>query len=443
MRNRILGIQDAALIDSTLRTIVGSHHVLPATELPLHQAKKLCRATATELATSVVYPTTAQELATVIAEAHHQGWQLLPIGNASKADWGGLRSGIRFILSTARLNRLVDHAAGDMTITVEAGMCWTKLQHILQETNQWLPVDPRYADQATIGGIIATGDTGSLRHRYGGIRDLLIGISFVRSDGQLANAGGRVVKNVAGYDLMKLLTGSYGTLGIITQVTLRVYPLPEVSQTIVLTGIPAAIAQASHTLLGSALTPTAVDLLSPGFLAALGLGTGMALLVRFQGLPPSVNEQSDRLLELANSLSLSSHVLSQADDAVLWQQVQATTAQDAASTILCKLGIRPAAAITLLERVDSLPASQAILHAASGIGYCRVAASTPAAELLAIRSHCQTAGGYLSVLEAPVTLKQQLDVWGYMGNAFPVMQQLKQQFDPQSLFNPGCFINGL
>ncbi|MGB3267039.1 MAG: FAD-binding oxidoreductase, partial [Microcoleus sp.] len=226
-----------------------------------------------------VYPHTQAELAAVIACARRNRWAVLPAGSGSKLDWGGLvkldpdppqppltrgeqdvvkvplfkgdlggspdAGGIAAV-STARLNRLVEHAVGDLTVTAEAGMKFADLQEILGKSGQFLPIDPAYPQQATLGGIVATAGAGSLRHRYRGVRDLLLGITFVRSDGKIAVAGGRVVKNVAGYDLMKLLTGAYGTLGIISQVTFRVYPLPESSGTVILTGETNALAQAAQ-----------------------------------------------------------------------------------------------------------------------------------------------------------------------------------------------------
>ena len=161
----------------------------------------------------------------------------------------------RSIVSTQKLDRLIAHAVGDLTVTVEAGMKFAKLQEILATAGQFLPLDPAYPDRASIGGIIATADTGSLRHRYGGVRDLLLGITFVRADGKIAKAGGRVVKNVAGYDMMKLFTGAYGTLGILTEVTFRVYPLPTTEGTVILTGAADKLANLAKILLSKYFDP--------------------------------------------------------------------------------------------------------------------------------------------------------------------------------------------
>ncbi|MGB3298752.1 MAG: FAD-binding oxidoreductase, partial [Phormidesmis sp.] len=146
-------------------------------------------------------PSTAAELGAVMAIAAKQNWRVLPMGQGSKIGWGGLAEGIDLVVSTARLNRVIDHAVGDFTVTVEPGLKVADLQRVLAEQQQFLAIDPAFEGRATVGGVVATGDTGSLRQRYGGLRDMLIGVQFARYDGELARAGGRVVKNVAGYDL--------------------------------------------------------------------------------------------------------------------------------------------------------------------------------------------------------------------------------------------------
>lgn len=387
-----------------------------------------------------VYPNTQEELAALIACARQNRWRVLPCGSGSKLDWGGLVEGVNIAVSTARLNRLVEHAVGDLTVTAAAGMKFADLQAVLGAAGQFLPIDPAYPQQATLGGIIATADTGSLRHRYRGVRDLLLGITFVRSDGKIAVAGGRVVKNVAGYDLMKLFTGSYGTLGIISQVTFRVYPLPESSGTVILTGEAGALAQAAQILLSSALTPTAVDLLSPDLVTKLGLGKGTGLIVRFQSIAESVQQQSARLLEVGEKLGLQGTKCSEDDEHQLWQRLPETMWDSGTkSAIICKIGIRPSEAVTF---INELPIQDAWIHAGSGLGVLRFETAT-AETLLQVRQKCEAKGGFLTVLVAPTDIKQELDVWGYTGSAIDLMRRIKQQFDPENILSPNRFISGI
>ncbi|NCJ06939.1 FAD-binding protein [Synechococcales cyanobacterium C] len=398
-----------------------------------------------------ICPLTQDELATVIRCAHQHHWRLLICGQGSKLHWGGLSAGVDLGVSTARLNRIIDHAVGDLTVTVEAGIGFRDLQTQLAASGQWLALDPAYADQATVGGIVATRNAGSLRHRYGGLRDMCLGVSFVRADGQVAKAGGRVVKNVAGYDLMKLLTGSYGTLGVMSQLTLRLYPLPEDSSTVLLGGTPVAIGQLRQALLSSSLTPTAVDIVTPSLLASGEVTAELALMVRFQGLAASVQVQCDRILSLAQSVGVIA-LTPIAPDQPFWDALCARLwpPSPPADTVACQFGVPAQAAVQVLGQIQQQCQQQGVacwgqLHAGSGLGTLRLRAiSGVQADLIhTLRSQAQQALGFLTLLEAPSALKSAVDVWGYTGNALPLMGQLKSQFDPQAILNPGRFVGGL
>ncbi|MBM0741892.1 FAD-binding oxidoreductase [Phormidium sp. CLA17] len=448
---------DAAAIQAIaqeLEQITGAEHLQVWDKI-----ESLCQARIAQAAPSckiacLLFPQTAAELADIVTCAHQNQWGMILAGSGSKLHWGGLiqsspltahRSPL-IAISTQRLNQLIDHAAGDLTVTVEAGMRFAELQALLAKANQFLAIDPSYPQQATIGGIVATADTGSFRQRYQGVRDMLLGISFVRADGNMAKAGGRVVKNVAGYDLMKLFTGSYGTLGMITQVTLRVYPLPEVSQTVILSGDSDAIAEATRVLLSSALTPAHADVISGSVMETLGLSLGMGLVVRFQSILPSVQEQMSRFAEVGRSLKLASASYTDGEDTQLWEQLQKhMTASPQSEQIICKIGIQPSSAISLLHELHQLSLSSwsAQIHSASGLGRFICPSDVSLSHLLKIREICQTNGGFLSILQAPTVLKQQIEVWGYAGNALSVMRSLKQQFDPHNLLNPGRFVGGI
>jgi len=388
-------------------------------------------------------PTSAAELAELVTIANKTRSPLAIAGNSSKLDWGGIVIGAKSLISTHKLDRLIAHAVGDLTITVEAGMKFAKLQEILATAGQFLPLDPAYPDRATIGGTIATADTGSLRHRYGGVRDLLLGITFVRADGKIAKAGGRVVKNVAGYDMMKLFTGSYGTLGILTEVTLRVYPLPTTEGTVIITGAVDRLANVAKILLASTLTPIAVDVVSTAFSQHLEISNTPSLVVKFATIPASIAQQSAQLLEIAKGLGLKAGIWQGAQAAQLWSGIQTGIwgdfRSDRQSLIGCKLGVRLTAAVATIDMLDRLTDNTAkgVIHLNSGIGAIAIADSE---HITPLRTHCEAAGGFLSALQAPVDVKQQIDVWGYRGNAVPLMRQIKQQFDPFDILNPGrCF----
>jgi glycolate oxidase FAD binding subunit len=432
---------------AALTAIASPAAIQPWAEMALEWQTQVARSVmAGGAIAATVAPTTAEELAEVMTAAYGAQWRVLIAGGGSKLDWGGPVAQPDLVLSTVRLNRLIDHAVGDLTVTAEAGIRFADVQSILLKENQTLAFDPAYPEQATLGGIVATGDTGSLRQRYNGVRDMLLGITFVRSDGQIAKAGGRVVKNVAGYDLMKLFTGSYGTLGVLTQMTLRVYPLPEASRTIVLTGAVQALDQITRTLLSSALTPLAADLVAGTTLAELGLPGTLGLALRFQTIQSSVDVQTSRMAAVAETLGLAIAHFADDSETMLWQQLRSRIPEAPRDRwITCKVGVKSTAAVTVLQQIGELaPAAWlAQIHGASGLGKLALDANLPPETVQKIRELFNANQGFLSVLQAPVAWKQGIDVWGYTGNALDLMQQLKYQFDPHNLLNPQRFVGGI
>jgi glycolate oxidase FAD binding subunit len=394
-----------------------------------------------------VLPNTVQELAAVMSLAHQHRWCVLVAGQGTKLGWGALGRDVELVISTQKLNGLIDHAVEDMTVTVEAGMRFADLQLLLAKHRQWLPLDPMYPAQATLGGILATKDAGSLRHRYGSLRDLCLGLHFVRSDGQTAKAGGRVVKNVAGYDLMKLFAGAHGTLGIVTEMTLRVYPLQSASQTILVTGTATAIDEITHELLQSTLTPVRMDI------AVKSQTETLTLLVQFQSLPESVSAQIERVQAMAQARSLTAVILTSDVDSSRDAESSPGDNLDnnpGNNSMLCQVGILSAQAVSSLVALRQIAADHSLImygkiHAGSGLGQLYLVGSEAGAEAVLIkwRSQCEQCGGFLSVLEAPRSIKQNLDVWGYSGSALDAMRKLKEHFDPQGLLNPGRFVSGI
>jgi glycolate oxidase FAD binding subunit len=432
----------------------------------------------------LVFPKTTQELAETIELAHQNQWRIIAGGSGSKLTWGNLTNNIQLVISSQKCDQVIEHAIGDLTVTVEAGIKLVDLQQQLQAEGQFLPIDPAYPQQATIGGIVATADTGSWRQRYGGIRDLVLGLSFVRADGKVAKAGGRVVKNVAGYDLMKLFAGAYGTLGYITEVTLRTYPLPEASQTLIIIGAAAEIESLIKTIRNSSLTPTAMDLLSAKAIELLELGNSCGLIMRWQTIIASIESQIATVTEIARSLNLKFTVYRDLEETNFWQRINELYFNlELSSAIIGKIGIIPTASVKLLLELNSIdPENLAIIHAGSGIGTVKLF-KVSVTEIEKLRLFCegltpprtaempaagggipssskggaclppfegkhpivgctprQQHGGYLTILDAPRDLKPQLDLWGYRGNALSMMQALARQFDPQQILNPGRLI---
>jgi glycolate oxidase FAD binding subunit len=398
----------------------------------------------------VLYPQTIAELAKAIALTSEHRLRVLPCGNATKLDWGGLVSRADVVISTSKLNRVIEHCIGDLTVTVEAGVKYQDLLTGLAKAGQFLAIDPPYRHNTTIGGLLATASAGSLRHRYNSVRDMCLGIEFVRADGEVVKAGGRVVKNVAGYDLMKLLTGSYGTLGIASRITFRLYPLPEYTQIVVITGTAKAIAQAQQKISTSVLTPTACDLLSATAIADLGLGQGIGLVLQFASLKASVIEQCDRIAVLTKELNLELQILGEAKEfwelleILIWQdELRNLESSPESASVVCKLGLLPSASVSFLKECEQIFDAQSYylqIHTGSGLGILRLEdmqdLEAIANQIEKVRSIAESHSGFLTILEAPYELKFKANVWGYTGNASDVMDKIRQQFDAQGLLSP-------
>ena len=418
-----------------LTTLVNAAQIAPFHQLSSHcQSQLLLALRDAEVAQQVcqISPQTQQELAHVVDHCHQQGWQILPMGSGSKISWGfPLRATDLVLISTQRLDRILDHAAADLTVTLEAGVALPVLQAHLQQNQQFWPVNPIYGSQATLGGIIAANTSGSWRHRYGGIRDLILGITMVRADGQIAKAGGRVVKNVAGYDLMKLFTGSYGTLGILTQLTLRLYPLPQQRQIRLIQGPLAELEILRGQLFNSTLTPVSLDLLSTALTQSLQTSSshGPSLLIRFHGLPESVTAQVSRLQDMITSPCLQISTLDLPEAEI---DRRLSTPLESPAGPLIKLGLLPTQICSLLKRIESLdPQGNLQIHS-SGVGRWRGSTEIDPQSLIQLRADLQSQQGYLTLLETPPT-------WpgSSLPEISPIQKLLKQQFDPEHRLSPG------
>jgi glycolate oxidase FAD binding subunit len=353
--------------------------------------------------TFALCPSSIVELQEILQLVSAHGEQMGICGNGSKLHWRSMPS---ILVSTRNLPAVLDHAVDDLTVTVSAGTPYQELQTYLAKTKQFLAIDPPYPHQCTIGGIIGSGMTGSLRHRYGGVRDMVLGIEFLRSDGVMARAGGKVVKNVAGYDLMKLLTGAWGTLAIVTAVTLRLYPLPPHQESWIIAGAPFQLKNLLSRLWRSGLTPTIVDLFSPR-------ERGGELLIQFTGMVAGVTAQGQQLQHLVQaSGDLSITKLDHAPPAPLYSQPS--------PLLLVKIAILPSYAPDLIYQFPPFPMQ---IHAGSGIGWVRIDPH----HLPMLDTFCSLRKGYVQVLFPNTAQRSPM--------LSPLLsQRLKQQLDRSSIF---------
>ena len=382
----------------------------------------------------------------VVVRRVGEGHALYPQGGATALDYGGIPRSPGVAIDLRSLDRVIDYPAADMTITVEAGMTLGSLQKTLAEQGQRLTLEAPQADRATLGGIFATNASGPRRFGLGRPRDQIIGIRYVDSQGQAIKGGGRVVKNVAGYDLPKLLTGSMGTLGIIAELTLKVRPLPEASALAwVRFRRLAEAAQALDRLNTSGTRPVALELLNAPAARKVSGPSGLpveewVLVVGFEDNAASVAWQLDRLtLELGRTDLV---FLKDNDSASLWSAlVDSQADEDAALTFAANL--KPSAASGFLSTID--PARWAIqTQAGNGIvqGHFQNEANieTIAPEIDRLRAEAVRLGGNLTLPRCPTAWKDRLKVWGQPRADWAIAERVKKALDPLGVMNPGRFV---
>jgi glycolate oxidase FAD binding subunit len=385
----------------------------------------------------MLQPQNPQEVASALAHASRERQRVGIRGGGTKAGWGLQARPVDVELSTARLNTIIAHRHGDLTATVEAGAILANVNRALAAHDQWIPLDPMWADRATIGGVVSTNDAGPRRHRYGAPRDLIIGVEFVRADGVRAKAGGIVVKNVAGYDVARLMTGAFGCLGVIVNATFKLYPLPKASRTVVIDAPSHMTAEAIvMALLASQLTPTAVELAIPP----------ARLLVRFESTEGSVEAQGAEAVKVAVANGATTAVVRGDAEAAIWRDHAQLWERPGT---IAKVTLLPSELASMLDAVAKAADGAAYEvrgRAALGILYVRFdgdeARHGAMIEALRRRS-ADPRRGSVVILRASNAVKAEVDPWGPMGDAFALMQSVKRSFDPAGMLNPGCGPGGL
>jgi glycolate oxidase FAD binding subunit len=404
----------------------------------------------------VIEPPTLEQAAEAMAACARDKLRLAFIGGGTELGLGAAPEGLDVALRTTALDRVVEHAPLDQIVTVECGRRLADLQALLGAHGQMLALDPPWAERATVGGVLATSAFGARRTRYGSVRDLIIGVSLVRADGVAARAGGKVVKNVAGFDLPKLLAGSLGTLGFIASATFRLHPLPEFSASLVLAGCAAAqIRRLLAAARDAQLEPDAVAALMGAGGDGGGGGDGdggdrWELGVRFAGFERAVRQQRERLAVLGQGLGLPAETLDDQDGARFWERHQA--AREAPAGFRAKLALLPAdpASAELFARLRApLRDARAVFYPTLGLGFVAGEADDPAEMATAVtraRARLAAGGGSLVIHEAPASLRALVDVWGAppaLHSALPLMRNVKARLDPERRLAPGRFVDGI
>ena len=389
-----------------------------------------------------------QALPELVRDLHRDSQPWLPAGLGSRLDWGPSLSTPVEVVSCAGLNRIVDHEPGDFTITVEAGAPLAEVQQFLAAHDQWLSLDLPWGSgcSGSIGGLVARGLAGGYRQRYLGVRDQLIGLRLLRADGVAAHGGGKVVKNVAGYDLMRLFTGSWGSLGLITELTLRTMPLPPHCRGLTVQGPIPRLNDLAQWLLTSTLMPERIDWWSASLAAAAGLPREPLLLIALASVDPACLQQQIHVIRAGTDLPTCE--LDRAELDGLLSIARCGSLQGCTSTAevpspqwLLRLGVTPFHAADLLKACElaDIPVE---LAAESGLGMAWSTVSSPdhsgawlsSQNVMALRRVCDRLGGYLTVLRQPPGAD--VTAWSDAA-ARHLIERVKAQFDPRDLLAPG------
>jgi glycolate oxidase FAD binding subunit len=405
---------------------------------------------------AAVFPGSVDEVRGVVEVAAGAGIPIVPWGGGTAAHVGAPLTSARpgIVVAVRRLDRIVEHEPGDLTVTAEAGVTLAALQEALRRRGQWLSLDPPAPERATLGGIVAADASGPRRQLYGTMRDLLIGITVVTAEGAVVRGGGKVVKNVAGYDGPKLFIGSWGTLGLVVEVTLKLRPLPAAERL-----MAAAFERikdagvAVRALMASDVIPNAIELFDAEAARPLGLAGGAALVVGFDGFPDQVDWQCEELERLLRPLGGQQvRTLS----AETWPRL-ATAASEAHRwpAAVMRLVILPAMVSETMEQGAGVARHHGLAAAWSahaGVGVLTAALFSPSeapdvtpitAVLGAWRALARGAAGHARLEWAPLAVKRAVPVWDEPGAAGKIMQRIKAQLDPHGILNPGRFVAGI
>jgi FAD/FMN-containing dehydrogenase len=371
------------------------------------------------------------------------GWSVVPSGSGTWLCAGNPLTRTEVIISTGRLNGVIEHGPADLVASAPAGITLKAFNETLNRGGQWLPLDPPDDGRATLGGVVATGMGGAQLTGYGSPRTFVIGMKVVLADGKICKAGGRVVKNVAGYDLCKLFTGSYGTLGVICEVTVKLRPLPARETTISARGSLQSVFEAGWSVYKTGLFPVALELFSADVKNPSRVTSSpgeVQLLIRFAGIEKTVDYQIDKATELLGRLALRDIEIIN-DDKRIWRDLQLAPLANSLG-LSYRIAVKPSQVQRMIETVVEHVDQETVWQAGVADGRIRVMQTDKAAAnsqtLIALRASAEALGGSLIIEHAPPRVKSEVDAWAALP-ATKLMTRVKQELDPAGLLSPGRF----
>src|SRR5438128_6201757 len=397
-----------------------------------------------------VAPASGEQASEVMQFAARENLAVVPAGGGTWLDVGN-QTRADLVLTARRMKTIVRHEPADLVATAEAGVTLVDFQKHLAQTGQWLPIDPPDDGRATLGGVIASGLGGPQTLGFGLPRSFVIGLRAVLADGRQIKAGGNVVKNVAGYDLCKLFTGSYGTLGLMTELTFKLRPLPAQTRTITASGSFDSLLLGAGTLLASPLFPQAIEILSPRFATQLDAGNNHTLLIKFAGSSQSVIHQTAQALAALRKVGKVTCSTFAGDEEALWQALAAAPLRHP-DHLISRVSVLPSRLSEFLAellQLDEASHPQLMWHAGIADGRVRVIAKSPVyyreavRALERLRTKAEALGGSLMLENASSEIKTEFDSWGAAGTSLGLMKRVKKQLDPNCMFSPGRFVGGI
>jgi len=393
-----------------------------------------------------VAPQDAAQISEVLKICTEDHAAVVPWGGGTSIGLGNRPSRVDVVLSLERFTGLIEHDDANLTATAQAGMRVAELQQILAGRHQFLAIDPPQTAEATIGGVVAANTNGPRRMHYGGVRDQVIGMKCVLATGEQVKSGGKVVKNVAGYDMCKLFTGSLGTLGVITEVTLRMAPVPERSASVLASGTIAQALKMVEQIEASALLPSAVTLVNARAAVQLTAESGIRkhesdylVLVWVEGFSEAVERHLNDLRTIAKAAGMSAEALEDSQHQTLWKSICDFTS--IVSGPLYRLTLRLGAIGGAISTIDGWsPTPQIVAHMGAGTLWVASDVDDVAGWFARLSALATSNRGHAIVAAAPPHVKEVVDVWGPPPPGLSIMAEIKRQFDPAGILNPGRFV---
>ena len=392
-------------------------------------------------------PSTAEQLSVALRICVEADAAVTPWGGGTAMRIGTLPHRAGIIIEMSQLDRLVEHDHANLTATMQSGITLAASHRLTARERQFVPFDAPYPERSTIGGIVAANLNGARRGCYGSVRDLVIGMRVALPSGEQIKAGGKVVKNVAGYDMCKLFVGSLGTLGIITEVTVRMTPVPESAATVAVSGDLTELLELARNLSNSALLPTAVLLVNNAPDGAeQSRQQRWTLAVRAEGFTATVTRHLDQLVSMANQVGLLAELLKDASHQTFWDEIRDFPLLP--ERLIYRVTLPRAALAQFVKRIaiwNSDGVGPAIVaDLAAGILWIAFTLNQMVVGRFdGLLSLAGEQGGHAIMLVSPPELKTDVDVWGPAPAAFFLMRRIKEQFDPKGLMNPGRFVGRL